>query len=389
MAPLRVAVVADLLEENWPSMNLVAEMLVAHLAERSSETGITAELLRPRLPAKGEGLGRYFNRFWGYGRWLRARAQSYDVFHIVDHSYAHLAHVLPRGHTVVTCHDVDAFLPVADPVLTTSKLPEPVVRILLAGLRRAARVVCVSRATYEDLRRYDLVAPEKLEVVYNGTQVTFSTDADPEADSRVGQILGDGGRLDLLHVGTTIPRKRIDRLLRVVAAVRDVEPRVRLIKAGGALTAEQRQLARQIGLEAHIVELPFLDAAALACVYRRAAAVLVTSDREGFGLPIIEALASGTRVVVTDLPVLREIGGTVARYCQPDDMAAWRHAIEAVFRERANSEAHRLWRADALARARRFSWDAHARAMARIYRGLSHAEKYQADEDAVRSAVIP
>ena len=70
-------------------------------------------------------------------------------------------------------------------------------------------------------------------------------------------------------------------------------------------------------------------------------------------------------------------------------MAAWRHAIEAVLRERANSEAYRLWKSDALAHARRFSWDAHAQAMARVYGGLSRAEKYQTDEGAVRSAVAP
>jgi glycosyltransferase involved in cell wall biosynthesis len=372
MAPLRVAVVADLAEERWLSMDLVAEMLTAHLAKTSTDTGIEASLLRPTLKPRGEGLGRFVNRFWDYARWLRTHAGDYDLFHVVDHSYAHLVHVLPAQRTVVTCHDVDAFLSIADPALTRSKLPTAVVRVLLSGLRRAARVTCASRATFDDLTRYNLVPADRLHVVPNGTHERFSPVPDGHADAIVNELLGQGaaGVIDILHVGTTIPRKRIDLLLRIVAAVRKREPRVRLIKAGGVLTAEQRELVASLGLTDHVLQLPLLDTAVLAALYRRSALALLTSDREGFGLPIVEALASGTPTVATDLPVLREVGGNAARYCPLENVDAWRDEILSCLREREEPHALEKWRAAALARSRLFSWQAYATSMTSVYRGI-------------------
>lgn len=372
MSPLRVAVVADLAEERWPSMDLVADMLTTHLAKTSTDTGIVASLLRPTLKPRGEGLGRFVNRFWDYARWLRTHADNYDLFHVVDHSYAHLVHVLPAQRTVVTCHDVDAFLSIADPALTQSRLPTSVVRVLLSGLRRAARVTCDSRATFDDLTRYGLVPANRLHVVPNGTHELFSPVPDGHADAIINGLLGRGaaGGLDLLHVGTTIPRKRIDLLLRIVAAVRKHEPRVRLVKAGGALTAEQKDLAASLGLTDHVLQLPSLDTAVLAALYRGSALVLLTSDREGFGLPIVEALASGTPIVATDLPVLREVGGNAARYCPLEDVGAWRDEILRCLRRRDEPHELEKWRTAALAQSRLFSWEAYAASMTHVYRGM-------------------
>ena len=372
MAPLRVAVVADLTEERWPSMDLVADMLTAHLEKTSADTGIVARLLRPTLKPRGNGLGRFVNRFWDYPRWLRAKAGDYDLFHVVDHSYAHLVHVLPARRTVVTCHDVDAFLSIADPALTRSRLPTVVVRVLLSGLRRAARVTCASRATFDELTRYDLVPAARLHVVPNGTHEQFSPVPDGRADAILDGLMGPeaAGVINLLHVGTTIPRKRIDLLLRIVASVRKCEARVRLVKAGGALNDEQKDLAASLGLTNHVLQLPSLDTAVLAALYRRSAVVLLTSDREGFGLPVVEALASGTPVVATALAVLREVGGNAARYCPLEDIDAWRAEIVRCLRQRDDRHALENWRAAALAQSRLFSWQEYAASMTRVYRGI-------------------
>ena len=66
--------------------------------------------------------------------------------------------------------------------------------------------------------------------------------------------------------------------------------------------------------------LPFLDRATLAAVYRRSALVLLPSEREGFGLPVLEALACGTPVVASDIDALREVGGDAVRYCPAEDV---------------------------------------------------------------------
>ena len=387
-ALLRVAIVADLLEERWPSMDLTADMLLRHLGG-GAFPDIEAVRLRPPLVrrlTRVPGLGgrfkadlrdRVINRFWDYPRWLQRFRDDFDVFHVIDHSYAHLVHVLPAARTVVTCHDTDAFLALVEPGRTASGLPKALARRIQTGIQKAARVACVSDVTCEDLRRYRLLPDDRMVVVHNGVDPACSPSADEAADRAIERLVGvpNDGTMDLLHVGSTIPRKRVDLLLRIVAAVKEQQPRVRLLKAGGGFTDEQRALLRSLRLEGDVVTLPFLKSTELAALYRRAALVLVTSEREGFGLPVIEAMACGTPVVATDLPVLREVGGDAAVYAALGDVDGWRKAILGLLERRADVRLHDADRGKRLAQASRFRWDRHAAAMAAIYREVSGRQK--------------
>ena len=89
-------------------------------------------------------------------------------------------------------------------------------------------------------------------------------------------------------------------------------------------------LVRDLGLERRVTVLPTLDDRLLAAVYRRASVVVLPSDREGFGLPVLESLRSGTAVVAADLPVLREVGGPLTHYCPAGDIEAWTCAVTAL-----------------------------------------------------------
>ena len=170
-------------------------------------------------------------------------------------------------------------------------------------------------------------------------------------------MLGPRHFVELLHVGSTIPRKRIDVLLDVFAGLRAARPDLRLTRVGGPFTAEQRVRARDIGVLDAIHVLPFVDRATLGAVYRRSALALLTSDREGFGLPIVEALACGTPVVASDIPVLREVGSGAVTYCQVGVAGDWVDTILRLLREReTNAAAWQARRAAGLARASDFSW---------------------------------
>ena len=117
--------------------------------------------------------------------------------------------------------------------------------------------------------------------------------------------------------------------------------------------------------------LPHLQRKVLASVYRRANLMLLPSEREGFGLPLAEAMACGTPVVASDLPVLREIGGDAAEYCAVGDISGWADTIARLFREReTDPEAWQRRRAVGIHRASRFTWAEYARRMAAIYSEL-------------------
>src|SRR4029079_16143887 len=119
----------------------------------------------------------------------------------------------------------------------------------------------------------------RLSVIPNGTDAGHYPEGNAGADVEAARLLGPRrGAIELLHVGSTIPRKRIDVLLEVFAAVHRERAAVRLTRVGGPFTAEQRVRARELGLLDVIHVLPFVDRATLAAVYRRSALALLPSD---------------------------------------------------------------------------------------------------------------
>ena len=130
----------------------------------------------------------------------------------------------------MTCNDVDA-MAAALPPARAAGVERLLARSVLDGVSRAAHVACISEATRTELLASGRVAPARTSVSYLGVHPSCRPGASAAATTT-----------DLLHVGSTIPRKRIDVLLRVFAQARTRLPQLRLVRAGGALTAEQQAL---------------------------------------------------------------------------------------------------------------------------------------------------
>jgi glycosyltransferase involved in cell wall biosynthesis len=389
-AKMRVAVIADFLEEQWPSMDCVAESLANCLAADARGT-LSAELVRPRfiglsLSQVTHSVGaftgvRLFNRFAVYPSWIARNRDRFDLFHITDHSYSHLINHLPENRCIVTCHDLDTFKCMLEPHLEPrSTAFRAMTGRILDGFRRAHRVICVSSSTRDQILHYSLVPPNRLAVIQNGVAPAFSPAPDPESDAQIAAMLerrADGG-IEILQVGSAIKRKRIDLLLEIFAALRSRLPGVHLIRAGGPMSNELRARAEQLGVAGAIIELPMLKRRVLAAAYRRATCVLLPSDSEGFGLPVLEAMACGTPVIVSDLAVLREVGGGAAYYCPIGDIDAW---VETILRVAAQSAERGQLASDQRKRlieqASKFSWTENAARTADIYREMLSASSLQ------------
>ena len=377
---LRVAVIPVFLEEGSPSMDLVAARLVENLREHHGSS-IRVETVRPafvRRFSRPRILGRFgfnadrlLNRMFDYPRFLKRVCGEFDIFHLIDHSYSQLVHVLPQGRTLVTCHDLDTFRSVLEPDLEPRSMAfRAMTTRILDGLRSAAMVACNTNNTRAELLKYSVMPPERLAVIHYGIDPIFSPEPDSKADRALERLLGPKGSdtVELLHVGSTIPRKRIDILLRVFALVRKTYPTAKLIRVGREFTNEQRELVQELNLENAIRAFPRLSPAEIAPFYRRASLTLLTSDREGFGLPIIESMACGTPVVCSDIPATHEAGGDEAEYCPAADISAWSDSVIRMLREREeNTEPCTARRNARIARARKFSWIQHAHKVASLY----------------------
>ena len=377
MKRLRVALLADYLEEGWPSMDLVAEMLLDRLSREHAAT-IEVTLIRPPLQRRlsrvssqklAFGVDRIAGRLWDYPRFAARLRERFDLFHIVDHSYAQLVHQLPADRTLVTCHDLDTFRSVLEPERERrSAAFRAMTRRILDGLRKAGHVACDTEATRTLLIERARFAEAKTSVVHNGLHPSFTTHHEAAADREAAQLLGPRrASNDILHVGSAIPRKRLDLLIQIMS---ELGGRVRLVRVGGPFTAEQAALARDLGVS--VLVLPFLDRATLAAIYRRCALLVMPSEREGFGLPLLESLACGTPVVASDIAALREVGGDAVTYCPVGDLDGWTDAIHALLEEREQQSSEWAARQErGVRRAEAFSWSKYAGEIASLYERMA------------------
>ncbi len=178
----------------------------------------------------------------------------------------------------------------------------------------------------------------------NGGRVLCESKKPPS--SRISEEIEKlNGRQVLLHVGSNIPRKQIDVLLRVLCLVKQRINDVLLLKVGDPWTPEQDALICELGIGESIVHFGKLERLDLAACYRRANAVVIPSNAEGFGLPVIEAMACGAAVVASDIPVLRETGGNAAMFAPVGDIEAWAHCVEQVLQGERSVPSKRIdWR---------------------------------------------
>lgn len=354
-------------------MDLCADQLVTHVSEAIPgliPTDLSAPFRRrfQRLPLIGRrrfafNADRLLNRHLFLPHFLSREAHGFDLFHIVDHTYAHAALALPSGRAGVYCHDLDAFRSLIEP----EREPRPwwfrrLARRTLRGLQAAAIVFHNSREVGRQLLDRGLVSADRLVHAPLGVALEFS----PEAAAPI-ELPVTIDRPFLLHVGSNIPRKRIDVLLDVFAAVRKSIAGIRLVQVGGPWPPPLLAQIERLGIGADIAQVRGLSREQLAELYRRAAAVLVPSESEGFGLPVIEALACGAVVIASDIPVLREVGGEAVVYCPVADVAAWSDVIRRVLTEPDFAPT----RETRLAMAQRYSWCEHARIIGQAYVDLA------------------
>jgi glycosyltransferase involved in cell wall biosynthesis len=238
-------------------------------------------------------------------------------------------------------------------------------RRILSGLRKAAVVFHSTAAVGAEIQRAGLIDPDRLVLAPYGVSPEFAPNPIEPAVA-LPWLAEVGDDPWVLHVGTCNKRKRIDVLLDVVAAVRQTVPNLRLIKVGGEWSADHRQRIARLGLAGAITHVCGLTRAELAEVYRQAPVVLVPSGAEGFGLPVIEALACGAAVVASDIPAMREAGGPAAAFVPVGDVGAWSDQVAKLLADPAAAPP----RYARLAWAGRFTWTAQAEIIARAYHRL-------------------
>jgi glycosyltransferase involved in cell wall biosynthesis len=227
-------------------------------------------------------------------------------------------------------------------------------------VRRADRFIAISRYTADDLVRRAGVPASRIEVIYHGLDPSFAAPAEGPADS--------DRRPYVLAVGGVSPRKNTRRLIQAFARWRERgghRTAYRLLITGTSLDSDF--LRAGAALPEAVSLLGYVDKAELPGLYAGAAVFLYPGIYEGFGFPIIEAMACGTPVVTSITGAAPEIAGDAAILADPFDVASIAAGLE---RATTPGESERL-RALGRERVKRFDWDAAAAATEAVYRQLA------------------
>ena len=363
------------------------------MTRNAIEETLKAEVSRPRVAYDARPL-RPGVRFWGVGRLLdNLLPRLRDRFELVGLSFAFSGaaeegiatwpvvpklttllfeasplmvrggsvywgtnHFLPQiipGRSVLSVHDL---LLLTDP--EGWEPPWYFVRRFVSALRRAHRIAALSKTTADDLVTRFPELSRKIEVIHPAVDVEDAPGCSGEARAHA-----PADRPYVVMLGAHKRRKNLEL---AVAAAEQVgaDKRLKLIVTGSV----DRSYADLVRASAPTVELSgALSRNGLSALLAGATALLFPSRYEGFGLPIIEAMALGCPVLALDTPISREAGGCAARFL-PDDPRAWADAIERLLDSRTEGEEMRQAGHENVAR---FSWDKAARQYSELFASLA------------------
>lgn len=233
-------------------------------------------------------------------------------------------------------------------------------------LRRADRVVFVSEALRREVITQMRLNVEKTRVIYHGVSHAFFSAKGSNPGSSI-----TNGQPYLLSVSTLAPHKNFESLLHAFARVvaRDEGQGMHLVIAGS--TTRNARLHQSLAMQAHTLGVSSrvhfmgrVEHDRLPPLYRDAAVFILSSRLESFGLPLVEAMASGVPVVASDLQVCREICRDAALYFLPDDPETLATHVLAVLREQAIAQ---TLSSRGLRYAQDFSWDNTARQLVQVF----------------------
>ncbi len=303
--PSGIAVYSRKLIESLAGLETPHHFLLCY---RLSRFGRRREFLRPRARHGSRGPTfsvRLFQEPFTF--WLPWQA---EIFHS-------LAQRPPAFHfrkEIVTVHDI---FPLTGRDYSTPEFQRKFGALLLEAAERAVRIITPSQYTAEQLVKHAGTAREKIRVIPEGVDLPAGTMAPEERLAERERLVGTGNVM-ILSVGVLQTRKNTINALRALA---NLPAHYRLVLAGGYGHGSEaiHEFMRKEGLASRVTVLGHVAADQLLALYQAASIFLFPSLEEGFGLPVLEAMAYGLPVVASRASSLPEVGGDAALYLDPHD----------------------------------------------------------------------
>ncbi|MFN2188794.1 MAG: glycosyltransferase family 4 protein [Candidatus Promineifilaceae bacterium] len=304
---------------------------------------------------------------WLYRIWHRFRIPvpvqrftgEFDLFYSPDFVLPPVA----RGNpTVLTVHDLSF---IHYPETFTPALRRYLNNAVPRSIHAAAHVLADSEATKNDLREIWGIPEEKISIIYSGVDPAFKPPSNSKniANMKAKYKLGD--KPYILSVSTVQPRKNYKMLIQAYKELVDEFPHQLVIAGGmGWLYEDTLNEVKRLGLEDRVRFLGYVDDEDLPALYSNATLFTFPSLYEGFGLPILEAMACGVPVIVSDASSLPEVAGGNGLILPPVEPRKWTHAMRELLND-PNRRAKMV--AGGFIRVRQFSWKKAAGQLSAIF----------------------
>lgn len=290
---------------------------------------------------------------------LALRREAVDVFHGTNYALP----MSTKCRTVATIHDMIA---VRVPGAFEPAYQRYAQSLIPRVARQADHIVAVSHATKRDITELIDVGPDDVSVVYHGVGDEFLGPLDQNYLNEVKVGLALPERF-VLHVGAVERRKKLETLLEACAGLlrKGLLDAVVLAGEAGYRARDVKRTSIKLGIENRVLYAGYVEQRLLPGLYTLARAVSLASAYEGFGMPVIEAMACGTPVVTSNVSSLPEIAGDAAVLVPPGDEDALARAIESLL---TDSDLRRRMIALGRVRAASFRWAVTAAKHVEVYR---------------------
>lgn len=270
-----------------------------------------------------------------------------------------------RGRLIVTIHDlIHLGIPGNRRSAKGWVYAWPMLKI---ASQRASHIITVSEYSKNQLVERLGLSTDRISVIYNGASHEFHPGDQREARKEIAWSLGIHEPF-LLYVGNLKPHKNVGCLLRAFACLCTVPSFDRWLLIVGDDRRWRKNLvaeSERLGVRKRVSFLSRVDSGLLAQLYIAADLLVMPSLVEGFGLPVLEAMVSGTPVVCARAASLPEVGGEAVEYFDPSDSSGLAYAIERVL---GSPDLQASLKSRGLRRASLFSWEECARKHSEIYR---------------------
>ena len=346
---MKLTIFNDYKEEEWISMNIYSSNLCKELRRLDDKITLREfaglDKLSRLIPKKYYKI-RYLFRF------LVNPGLSYfvqgDINHITDQANTHLQYFLNPKKTVITCHD----------------LVSPYWGFGI--MKNAAKIISVSEATKKEIIRKLNIDDSKIVVIPNGVENIFTKIKNKQKLEAFRNKYRIPAKF-ILIVGSVEKYKNIEFAIKVLAEILKKNKTIFLIKAGQPWTQSQKRIIKSLNLESNIINLGFVSKIFLLYLYNLASCLFQPSFVEGFGLTVLEAMACGCPVAVSDTQALKELVGDSGIVI---DIKKARDTARQILEVDKNTKIRAFYINKGLKRSKLFNWHLTAQKTYQVYKSV-------------------